>query len=464
MLNFGRTVNQVVIPELSEQIILATVAKAEQEYKEKEMAERMTAMDFYYNVNMDKHIEQYFSSESLQQIPTFPQKVVPRFSRARMMLYKSPPKRIIGGEENTDYKDIAYMLDSQTKCFSELAWLLGSCHFKSKYNERKQRLEYEILPFVKEYYLNGDSEPYGYSYEIDKGNNKSRQYVFWSEDRDGMQGMHFRFDQQGKRYAVNGNEDMVNPYGITPISKVAYPSSSYDVVRSAIQIGIAMTEIALSVRSRLGQPVFTGIDEGQSVIKSGIDSAIILPEGASFQYVSPSGGIGEMIDSVKAFANQTAENNHLRIRWGESGGNSPSGEALRILEIENLESRESDIPYFKEWEHSRFEIDRIILEKHGVMNLSEDLSIDFGEVTYPMNVEQELKMLDWKLANGVMSKRDLLLYFNPDMSDEELAMKMGEVQEERTQQIQADRQANQPAVFQSLRQEAQEPQEQNDSQ
>ena len=57
MLNFGRTVNQVVIPELSEQIILATVAKAEQEYKEKEMAERMTAMDFYYNVNMDKHIE-----------------------------------------------------------------------------------------------------------------------------------------------------------------------------------------------------------------------------------------------------------------------------------------------------------------------------------------------------------------------------------------------------------------------
>ena len=89
------------------------------------------------------------------------------------------------------------------------------------------------------------------------------------------------------------------------------------------------------------------------------------------------------------------------------------------------------------------------------MNLNEDLSIDFGEVSYPMNVEQELKMLDWKLANGVMSKRDLLLYFNPDMSDEELALKMGEVQEERTQQIQAERQANQPAVFQSLRQETQ---------
>ena len=440
MINFGRTVNQVVIPEQSEQIILQTVAKAEQEFNEKQQAERMTALDFYFNVNMDKHIEQYFSSESLQQIPTYPQKVVPRFSRARMMLYKNAPKRIIGGEENSDYKDIAYMLDSQTKCFSELAWLLGSCHFKTKFNERKQRLEYEILPFVKEYYLSGESEPYGYSYEIDKGNNKDRQYVFWSEDREGMQGMHFKFNQKGNRYAVNGNEDMVNPYGINPISKVIYPSSSFDVVRSAIQIGIAMTEIALSVRSRLGQPVFTGIDEGQSVIKSGIDSAIILPEGATFQYVSPSGGINEMIESVKAFANQTAENNHLRIRWGESGGNSPSGEALRILEIENLESRESDIPYFKEWEHNRFEIDRTILEKHGVMTLSEDLSIDFGEVSYPMSVEEEIKILQWKLDNGIMTKRDLLLYYNPDMSDEELEMKLGEVQEEKQQ----ERDAQQP--------------------
>jgi len=440
MINFGRTVNQVVIPELSEQIILKTVAKAEQEFKEKQQAERMTALDFYFNINMDKHIEQYFSSESLQQIPTYPQKVVPRFSRARMMLYKNPPKRIINGEENSDYKEVSYMLDSQTKQFSELAWLLGSCHFKSKFNERKQRLEYEILPFVKEYYLSGESEPYGYSYEIDKGNNKDRQYVFWSEDRDGMPGMHFKFNQKGSRYAVNGNEDMINPYGITPISKVVYSSSSYDVVRSAVQIGIAMTEIALSVRSRLGQPVFTGIDEGQSVIKSGIDSAIILPEGATFQYVSPSGGINEMIESVKAFANQTAENNHLRIRWGESGGNSPSGEALRILEIENLESRESDIPYFKEWEHSRYEIDRTILEKHGAMSLGEDLSIDFGEVSYPMSVDQELKMLDWKLANGIMTKKELLLYFNPDMSDEELEMKLGEVQEEKQQ----EREAQQP--------------------
>ncbi len=450
MLNFGRTVNQVVIPELTEQVILATVAKAEQEYKEKEHAERATALDFYYNQNVDKHIEQYFSSESLQQIPTYPQKVVPRFSRARMMLYKEPPKRYINGEQNDDYNNVTYMLDSQTKCFSELAWLLGSCHLKTKFNERKQRLEYEILPFVKEYCLYGESDPYGYSYEIDKGTNKNRMYVFWSEERDGVPGMHFKFDEKGKRYAVSGNEDMINPYGVNPISKVQYPSSSYDVVRSGIHIGIAMTEIALSVRSRLGQPVFTGIDEGQSVIKSGIDSAIILPEGGTFQYVSPGGGINEMIDSVKTFANQTAENNHLRIRWGDSTGATPSGEALRILEIENLESRESDIPYFKEFEDTRYEIDRTILEKHGVMTLNDNYSIDFGEVSYPMSPREERDYLDWKLSHGLMTKKELFLYFNPDMSDEELQLKMGEVEEEKAVEREQEQQGQEP-LFEGLR-------------
>ena len=74
------------------------------------------------------------------------------------------------------------------------------------------------------------------------------------------------------------------------------------------------------------------------------------------------------------------------------------------------------------------------------MSLSEDLSIDFGEVSYPMSVEEEIKILQWKLDNGIMTKRDLLLYYNPDMSDEELEMKLGEVQEERQQ----ERDAQQP--------------------
>ena len=439
MYNFGKSVNRVVIPELSEGVVLASVKDAYKGYLEKEDTSVMESLDFYYNQNLDRHLEQWFASDSLQQVPPFIQSCVPRFAKARMMLYKETPQRFIAGEINEEYQDLAYKINSKTREFAELSWLLGCCWFKSRYNERKNRLEYEVLPNVKEYYFYGETEPYGYSYEIE-GNATDKRYVFWSEDRDGIQGMHFEFDEKGKRYAVQGNEEMVNPYGINPVSNMMFSKSSYDVTRAALHIAIAMTEIALGTRSKLGQPVFTGIEEGQSKLKAGIDKALILPEGASFSYQSPSGSLIEMIETVKAMANQAAENNQLRIRWGESGGSTPSGEALRILEIENLEARKSDESLFREWEHSRYEIDRVILETHGVINLSEDYAVDFGEVSYPMSPQEERAWLDWKMAKGIMSKKDLLLYFNPDMTEEEIEMKLGEVRDETV----AEREAKEP--------------------
>ena len=132
---------------------------------------------------------------------------------------------------------------------------------------------------------------------------------------------------------------------------------------------------------------------------------------------------------------------------GESGGNAPSGEALRILEIENLEARKSDESLFREWEHSRYEIDRTILETHGVINLSEDYAVDFGEVSYPMSPQEERAWLDWKLEKGIMSKKDLLLYFNEDMSEEELEKKLNEVREETKQEAET---TQPPTSFQRL--------------
>ena len=437
MLNFGKSVNKILIPDLSEQTVLQSVIKAGQNYLAQQDYNMMESLDFYYNQNLDKHIEQWFASESLSQVPPFIGSCVPRFAKARMMIYKETAKRMIAGEVNDDYNDLTYRLNTKTKELSELAWLLGCCYMKSMYNERRNRIEYELLPNVQEYYMYGDTEPFGYSYEIESTDSSKKRFVFWSEDREGTQGMHFEYDEKGRRYSVKDNVDMINPYGIIPISKVAFSKNSYDVTRAGMHIAIAMTEIALSVRFRLGQPVFTGIEEGQSKLSAGIDNAYILPEGASFSYVSPGGSLIELIEATKSMANQVAENNQLRIRWGESGGNAPSGEALRILEIENLEARKSDESLFREWEHNRYEIDRTILEVHGVINLSEEYSVDFGEVSYPMSPQEERAWLDWKLDKGIMSKKDLLLYFNPDMSDEELEVKLSEVREDTKQEAEA---------------------------
>jgi len=257
----------------------------------------------------------------------------------------------------------------------------------------------------------------------------NRQFVFWSEARDGEQGMHFIFDMNGKIKPVGDNLDMINPYQILPVSKIQFQSDSMDVARAALQVSIAMTEIALATRYALGQPVITGIDTEIPNLKGGIERVLVLPEGGSFNYVSPPGSIRDMIESVKMMVNQVGQNHSLSIRWGE-GGTPPSGEALKILSMENLESRESDIPFFKEFEHSRYEIDRTILQVHEGKGLSESYAVDFEEAGFPTTWSEEKDRLQFMMDNNLISRKELIRYFNPDILEEELEKKMGELQEE----------------------------------
>ena len=425
------TVNDIVLPDLSEKVVLESVRRAQKGFEEKENAERETALDFYYHRNVDQHIEQWFSPSTLQQVPPFPQKIVPRFARARNMIYKNPPKRMVGGEQADDYMEIAHHLDTKAREFNETAWLTGSMAFRSKWG--RDQLDYDIIPYFKRYFVEGESEPFGVSYEVGRDAKNNRIFVFWSEARDGVPGIHMKFDQAGRTIQVNN--DNVNPYGIMPVTFVDYRTSASDVIRAAVQIGIANTEIALAERFAFGQPVATGIEEATKM-KLGIDRVLLLPEGASFSFVGNPGSLKEMIEVSKSFANQTAINNHLRIKWDESG-NAPSGAALRILEMENLESRISDIPIWKDWEHERYEVDREIIRVHTGKDMGENYGVDFAEVEFPTDQAQEFARLEFMLDKGLMDRTDLIRHFNPDISDEDLDTLINRVDENKKQEAEA---------------------------
>ena len=435
---FGESVNKVVLPEYGKDAILKSIKHSEYLKEDNEIAERNTALDFYYNRNLDSHIDEWFSgSKHLRQVPAFPQSIVPRFARARMLLYKNPPLRLLDGEESDDYKSIAYHLNTKTREMAELTWLMGDASMRTKWNTNKERLEYDILPNVKKYYVNGESEPFAVSYEIGRAMNSDRQFVFWSESRDGEMGQHFMFSQSGKIKAVPGNPEMVNPYGIIPISHACYQSNALDVVRAAVQISIAMTEIALGIRFNLGQPIARGITD-QDTIESGIDKLILLSDPASsFEYVSPNSDIRGNLESIKLMINQVAQNHSLAVRWGE-GGTPPSGEALKIMSMENLEVRESDIPLWREWEQSRYEIDNIIYQTHTGKSLPETLAIDYAEAGFPKSVSDETAWIEFQLRHNLITRKELLLKFNPDMSDAELKSKMGELEEEKIAEAPAE--------------------------
>ena len=424
--------DKIMLPDLGKEAVLRSVKDAEYSALDNTIAEKNTSLDFYYNRNLDEHIQQYFSTESLSQIPPVLMSLVKRFAKSRLMLLKQPAERFINGEFNDYYEEKTHNLDSKVREFGELAWLLGSCHLQSMYNPKTQRIEYKIHPIVKEYVYDG--EVYGVSYEIHRDFNGDRQFAFWSKPLDGEQGMHFRFNVNGKMMPVGNNLEMVNPYNLVPLSKVEFNTSASDVTRCAVHASNAWTEVMIATRLMMGSPVITGLDtEIPPYLKFGVDRLIALPEGASMQYVSPSANLGQMIQSVKDLINQVGQNHSLTIRWGESSA-PPSGEALKILSVDNIETRESDIPVFRDFEHDRYEIDRELLSVHEGTNLSEKYSVDYPEVGFPMTWTEERNKLEFMMEHNLITREELVRKFNPDIDEAELALKMEELEPEQPEQ------------------------------
>ena len=424
--------DKIMLPDLGKEAVLRSVKDAEYNALNNTIAEKNTSLDFYYNRNLDGHIQQYFSTESLSQIPPVLMSLVKRFAKSRLMLLKQPAERFINGELNDYYQEKTHNLDTKVREFGELAWLLGSCHLQSMYNPKTQRIEYKIHPIVKEYVYDG--EVYGVSYEIHRDFKGDRQFAFWSKPLDGEQGMHFRFNVNGKMIPVGNNLEMVNPYNLIPLSKVEFNTSASDVTRCAVHASNAWTEVMIATRLMMGSPVITGLDtEIPPYLKFGVDRLIALPEGASMQYVSPSANLGQMIQSVKDLINQVGQNHSLTIRWGESSA-PPSGEALKILSVDNIETRESDIPVFRDFEHDRYEIDRELLSVHEGTNLSEKYSVDYPEVGFPMTWTEERNKLEFMMEHNLITREELIRKFNPDIDEAELEFKMKELEPKQPEQ------------------------------
>jgi hypothetical protein len=182
-----------------------------------------------------------------------------------------------------------------------------------------------------------------------------------------------------------------------------------------------MTELALCLRfGAIGIRFVTGVDDA-SRIELGVDKLLYLPEGANFGITGPNASITQIIDGIKFYVSATLSNNHLRIKWADSHGNAPSGSALRIQEIENMEERIATTEdTYRVFEKKRFEIDRKIIEVQTGQSISEDYSVDFVEPKMYLDPQEEINYWTWKFDQGLDNKENWFKYNNPDMSDEQI--------------------------------------------
>ena len=221
-----------------------------------------------------------------------------------------------------------------------------------------------------------------------------------------------------------------------------------DIVDCNEQVNITMTELQLGLRFQMfGQPYVTGVYSDKGMKRTGSDSILDLPEGATFGIASPGGNIQSVIESVKFQVDLVAQNNHLYVQFAQDGGEVPSGIALKIKDLERFEDYQDDIELWRMYEHELYNVEKAIAGYNGI-SLPNELKLDFIEPEYPKSVQDQILMENHSLENNLATQPQLLQKYNKDLTIEEA-----------TEIVRANKQENeQQSIFERIRQQNQRPQ------
>jgi len=445
----------MIIPDLSLATIQKTLKSELDRIETDRWKEIEMFLDYYEHTETDKYIKSYFDSETLRSVPMFSQSIVRRFCKASSNVYgKSLDIERIADDK---YKEVTKGLNQKCRQLEELNFLLGNMCMRSRWNESKEQMQYDLVPFYHVYFVDGmQDEPKAIMYPIQRsgfGKLEKELYAFWSVGSGDEQGYHFLIDSNGQIYSVN--EGNLNPYknnkgeSILPFTftrrqprvRDYFGGNASDIIQASLQLDLAMTELALAIRMGAtgGVKWISGLDINPSEpIQVGVDKVLCLPSDTTFNMTAPSGGLKEIIDTTKFFIESVASNNHLNISFADVGNSAISGEALKILNIESIEQREASVEdTWRAFEQERFDVDRVVLEQDAGIKIAEDYYVDFPEMAFPISELDELQVIEKKKSMGILTQKEVLLHYNPDMDEAELSAKLGEVAEEKSQEAQA---------------------------
>ncbi len=265
------------------------------------------------------------------------------------------------------------------------------------------------------------------------------QYMFWSKDTEDMEGKHFMISSKGKITSIVPDDR--NPYGDIlpfniahrhPFTRDFFREGASDLVDGMRSINIMLTELALHGRFQLGQPVFTGLDTDQR-IDMGQDKALVLPEGADFQYRTPNANVQAMIESTRYMVDSIAQSNNVRINWTQNQGES--GLSKKMAQLDLMDALRSDVEQiYRPFEREQFRIASRILEVSANINLGDQFSIDFAEREVPMSQDEEIAYYTWAFANDLETRQSYLRKKNPDFKEEEIQSIVEQIDAEQPQQ------------------------------
>ena len=413
----------MIIYNLTERMLHRLLMETIEDQYDKQMEQREKLLDYYEGINLEHDIRKYFDSESLSQIPPMYINLVRNIISRRALVYQQAPVRY-----NDTYNEVLGDFDSFMKQFEQLTFLLGTEALYTHWDDNNKKLKYRPIHFFTPFFLPNEDEPFAIMYQAEsqlQARSEDAQFMFWSKDTDDMEGKHFMISSKGKITSIVPDDR--NPYGDVLPFNIAhrhaftrdfFREGASDLVDGMRSINIMLTELALHGRFQLGQPVFTGLDSEQR-IDLGQDKALVLPEGADFQYRTPNANVQAMIESTRYMVDSIAQSNNVRINWTQNQGES--GVSKKMAQLDLMDALRSDVEQiYRPFEKEQFRIAKRICEVSGNINLGDQFSIDFAEREVPMSQDEEIAYYTWAFANDLETRQSYLRKKNPDLQEEEI--------------------------------------------
>jgi len=427
----------MIIYNLTEKMLYDLLMDTIEEGLEKEHSERERLLDYFEGINLEHDIKQYFDSESLSQIPPMYINLVRNIISRRALVYQQAPVRF-----NEKYTDVLGNFDSVMKQFEQLTYLLGTEALYTHWDDNTKKLKYRPIHFFTPFFKPNEDEPFAIMYQAEsqlQARTEDAQYMFWSKDTEDMEGKHFMISSRGAITSIVPDDR--NPYGDIlpfniahrhPFTRDFFREGASDLVDGMRSINIMLTELALHGRFQLGQPVFTGLDTEQR-ISMGQDKALVLPEGANFNYATPNANVQAMIESTKYMVDSIAQSNNVRINWTDKSQESGLSKKMQQMDLQDALRSDTEQIY-RPFEKQQFQIAKRICEVSGGINLGDQFSVDFAEREVPMSTDEEIKYYSWAFQNDLETRQSYLRKKNPDLQEEEIQAIVEQIDAEQPQE------------------------------
>ena len=393
-----------------------TNAKLLTEKKRRDWVRRL--LNYYGGNATNQYIENYFTADAFREIPCYNANFTRRFINKMSRIYTVGANRNV----NKQYDQLTIKKDARMKHVERMTRLMGTVATQVIYKEIYGEPCFDYRPiYYFNVHLKDPFTPSAIMYPLlmqpdDVSYVEKCEWAYWDES------IYAHYDEDG-----NIIEEYEHGYGILPFIFTHreeqidefFVDGANDIVDCNEQVNIAMTEMQLGLRFQMfGQPFMTGVDSDKRIERAGSDQIIDLPEGATFGIVSPAGNIESVIENIKFQVDLVAQNNHLYVQFAQDGGETPSGIALKIKDLERFEDYQDDLELWRMYEHEIYYAEREIAAYNNI-NLPEKLKLDFNEPEYPKTVNDQILLDEHRLKHHMLDEVDLLMEYNNDLSRKE---------------------------------------------